>query len=250
MPENKRQWMPVLIAAVAVVVFVAVFLVTRSRPEEGGPDVPGDSGASSVSPALAVQEPPVSEDKPSPAAGAVTTPAAEQAKPDDAVRSQPAGEGEEVDFEPSFEFFPEDRKFCGKGVSLDLGDYHVGVGEEFGVEISLEAESMESFMLVLKYDPELLAIVPDSAQAVGRVFRRGIEFNYKQDRGLAAIIHRGIPGQRNLLKANGETVVSFRMTALAEGETKLRVPPKGAGFGNAIGAEEKHVIVGGTVLIQ
>ena len=227
MAGERREWMPLVAAAIAVLILAVIYVMTRSI----SPEDPANS-PEALAPGTAVPEaPPDTTPKDASRLGegrAATPKAGRGGTSDVGATAQPTDVVEIPGTEPSLEFFPEDRELCGKGVSLGLGDYHVSVGEEFTVEVSLEAEDMESFLLVLEYDPKLLAIVPDSAEAVGRVFRRGIEFNYKQDRGLVAIIHRGTPGQRNLLKANGETAVSFKMTALTEGETKLTVPPKGA----------------------
>ena len=137
-----------------------------------------------------------------------------------------------------------------RDVEIDLGDYTVVPGEEFEVAVYLDAPPLQSFLLAMTYDMAMLRVVPESAKAVGGVFRAGIEFFEHPAGGRMAIMCATVPGQKNILAANDEQVAAFRMRALKAGETTIGIDTKGLNFDNGRGQREAHEIVGGKVVIE
>lgn len=137
-----------------------------------------------------------------------------------------------------------------KDVKVDLGDYTVVPGEEFEVAVFLDAPSLQSFLLAMTYDLEMLQVVPESAKAAGGVFRAGIEFFQHPEGGRMAIMCATVPGQKNILAAKDEKVATFRMRALKAGVTAIGIDKKGLNFDNGRGEAELCEIVGGKVVIE
>jgi len=149
----------------------------------------------------------------------------------------------------SDEFQPEDVEFAEQSVILDLGEYEVRTGEEFDLYVSLSAPALASLFLVLEFDAELLEYVPDSAKAVGDVFRNDIEFHEDPKGGRIALINGGLPGNKNTNEAHHDRVASFRMRALKPGEVTLTPAGNGINFANAQGGLLEYEVHGGLVSI-
>ena len=149
----------------------------------------------------------------------------------------------------SDEFQPENVEFAAQSVILDLGEYEVRTGEEFDLYLSLSAPALASLLLVLEFDAELLEYVPDSAEAVGDVFRNDIEFHEDPKGGRVALINGGLPGNKNTNAAHHDRAASFRMRALKPGEVTLTPASNGISFGNALGGTLEYEVHGGLVSI-
>ena len=152
--------------------------------------------------------------------------------------------------EEGWEFTADDIKASSRKVFLGLGQYRPHSGQEFEVELLLDAPPLESVTLVLAYDPEYLEFVNGSAKSVGRAFRKGIEANADASNGRLAFVQVGTPGQKNVLACSNEKVAVFRMRAKKPGNTTLAPADKGVSFTNGQGHDEEYQVSGGSVQID
>lgn len=152
--------------------------------------------------------------------------------------------------EEPVEFAAEDVKPAGEGVTVDLGDHTIRAGEEFSVEVRLNAPPLESFTLVLKFDPLIVEPVAKSGKPVGKTFRKGLEYYVDAASGSVGVIHSGLPGMKNLNAATGEPACVFRLKGKASGETRLVTDAAACSFVNGRGEEERVTLHGGQVKVQ
>ncbi len=152
--------------------------------------------------------------------------------------------------EEPVEFAAEDVKAAGEGVTVDLGDHTIRAGEEFSVEVRLNAPPLESFTLVLKFDPLIVEPVAKSGKPVGKTFRKGLEYYVDAATGSVGVIHSGLPGMKNLNGATGEPACVFRLKGKASGETRLVGDAAACSFVNGRGEEERVTLHGGQVKVQ
>ena len=153
--------------------------------------------------------------------------------------------------EESWDFTPEDLRAAeGRSVLVDLGEYTVQAGEEFDVSVFMDAPALQCALLAMKYDRELLEAVPDSGKAVGRVFRRGVEFFGDPATGRMALLCATLPGRKNILAAKDEKVAVFRMRAKKAGTATIEVDTKGVSFEAGNGKKLTLNCPPGKVLIE
>ncbi len=149
------------------------------------------------------------------------------------------------------EFTAEDARYAEKPIAVNLGNYRVRKGDEFEVAVQVQAPALESFTLLMNYDPELLECLPDTAHPVGKSFHMGIEFYADQQKGKMVLINAGLPGAKNINPTDNQTVAVFRMVAKGEGQTQIICPETGVNFTNAIGREVvNYKINGGAISIR
>jgi hypothetical protein len=144
---------------------------------------------------------------------------------------------------------PEDLAQCGRGARVDLGTCEAAAGSEFAVVLRLTAPALESCSLVVQYDPEALAVVPESARPEGPAFRGGIEAYAAPGGGKLVILHTGMPGKKNVEAAVAGPVVVWRMRALRAGVTHLVVLPESS-FTSGRGLDEAYEVAGGEVNVR
>lgn len=221
------------------------------RGPSAGPERPGATPVPPPEPGVAVPAAAAAgaESVPAvtPAAREPTAPAATEITPVPKPEARATAEADANGV--PWEFTQEDLKTVGRGVRLDMGDYRVAVGTEVEIALVLEAPPLESVTLVMLYDKDVLQFVDGSAKPVGPVFRRGLEFYCDPATSRLALIHSGVPGQKNLLAAANEKVVTFRFKALKAGSTALRTADKGVSFTNAAGTAEVVNLSGGRVVV-
>ena len=153
--------------------------------------------------------------------------------------------------EKSWDFTPEDLRAAeGRSVLVDLGEYTVQAGEEFDVSVFMDAPALQCALLAMKYDRELLEAVPDSGKAVGRVFRRGVEFFGDPATGRMALLCATLPGRKNILAAQDEKVAVFRMRAKKAGTATIEIDTKGVSFEAGNGKKLTLDCPPGKVLIE
>ncbi len=148
-------------------------------------------------------------------------------------------------------FSAEDINKKDMNVEINLGDYRAVAGEEFEVNVRMHAPALESMTLLMEYDPEVIEYVANSAKAVGKAFRRGIEFYADNQKGRMVLLNSGIPGAKNMNVCDGGSIASFRVLAKAPGETQLQFPEMGMTFINGRGEEiDQYDIRGGSVVVD
>lgn len=151
--------------------------------------------------------------------------------------------------QPEVEFGPADFAEAGRGVVLDLGQSRTRVGQEFKVIIYFDGPPLMLMVIGLGFDPAVVQVVHGSARPVGNVFRTGIEFYADNAKGQLVLLQSGSPGMKNVNRAKGEPVATFRMRGKAEGSTSLTLMEKGSTFVNGKGEDERASLVGGTIAV-
>ena len=189
--------------------------------------------------------PPIKKNVEKPAAPAVKPAAVETSTAIVAV-SDP----EPWEEQPEAEFGSEDALMSAGQVKVYLGDYTVKKGDVFDVAVSLTAPPLESFILVLCYDPARLEIVPEGGRPVNQAFRQRPVFTFSQEKGIVVVTNGGAPGSKNLNATDGtKSIVKLKMRAKLSGETTLR-PGTGNCFTNGTGKDERYSITGGRVMVR
>ncbi|OGV61815.1 MAG: hypothetical protein A3K18_00520 [Lentisphaerae bacterium RIFOXYA12_64_32] len=236
--------MVVVAGAAAVVLLFGLLFWWRAqmpRPAPAPPTPPAPVANRAPVPAPPAQPAVVTKAAPVPAAvpapAAAKTEAPQAAAPDDPR-------------DPAWEFTEADIATAGRGAKVDLGDYQVAVGQEFSFEVGLTAPPLANLMLIMTYDPELLEVLPDSAKAQGNAFRRGIEFYADPKTGRMALISAGLPGQKNMLAAEGAVVASVRLRARKAGETRIGFIDRGISLTNARLEDEPCEVTGGRIVVK
>lgn len=249
---DDRTPIYVVLAAAAVVVMLVLLYWLRSAAPEPGPEP-----ANRREPTATRARPPrqsVTDDRPS-GVGAPGPGAPGSTEPVEPTRDTPAPTADEdlvAGKEDGWEFTAADLADSDRPVYLDLGNYQAGIGDEFDVQLFLEAPALTAMTLVLRYDTELLDVVPDSAEAVGRVFRGlPLEFYVNAAEGAVGLFLARGTGLKNMLASRNEQVAVFRMRAKKEGTAVLRAHEDGGiEFTNARGALASCEVSGGMVVIR
>lgn len=139
---------------------------------------------------------------------------------------------------PVVAFTEADLEAAGTGVTVLLENCMARVGEEFPVRVWLRAPALESMTLVMTYDPEMLEVIPGSAEPLERAICHGVEIYADQAKGKAIMIHSGTPGQRNFTASDGlAPLCGFRMRGKSAGTCALQVAAESS-FTNGRGEEE------------
>ncbi|NLF15814.1 MAG: hypothetical protein GX595_00955 [Lentisphaerae bacterium] len=240
------------IVAVLLLVLWAVLAVQRAREPRSPaatPEPPGATtaeGGAGASPAAVAAGPPGAPLAPGGAAAPPARAVAETASTasDDTMPAEGAWSAR-----PPADFRPEDLAACGQGVAVSLGDYEAAVGSEFEVTVRLTAPALESCTLVLGYDRQALAVVPESVRPVGSAFRSGIEAYGAPGSGKMVIIHAGTPGKKNVDAAVSGPALTWRLRALRPGTTRLTLLAESS-FTSGRGLDEAVEVSGGTVAIH
>ncbi|OPZ23236.1 MAG: hypothetical protein BWZ02_03286 [Lentisphaerae bacterium ADurb.BinA184] len=179
-------------------------------------------------------------------------PPTDAAAPDEArpsEREAAADDGPEP--KDTDEFTAEEAEHAAAPVILDAGRYAVRAGEEFDVTLTLTAPALSNVMLLMEFDPALLACLPASGKRVGWTFRQDIEFYANNDKGQLILISQGQPGAKHTRAVVDRPVASFRLKAKAAGQTALKFPAKGVEFTTAKGvAAEAPQLRGGAIEIR
>lgn len=134
--------------------------------------------------------------------------------------------------EPSWEFTTAELDAeQSELVTVSFGGESVcSAGEELIVEVAMDAPPLQAVVLGLVFDRSLLEPIPGSAEAVGSVFREGVEFFIHPEDGKAALFCATRPGKKNVLSADNAVVARFRMLAKAPGTAVMAVDTKGTKF--------------------
>jgi hypothetical protein len=135
-------------------------------------------------------------------------------------------------------------------VYMDIGRYDIDSGDEFEVNITVAAPELANFSLMMEFDPKYLDYVADSAIAVGKTFRYGIDFYAQNDKGSMILISKGDPGAKHTEKVIDKTVAKFRMKARKPGITMLVSASRGMILWDTFGNEMEYDIQGGEIEIR
>ena len=164
---------------------------------------------------------------------------------------------EYIEEEPSLEeikafaaFLPEDLEDKQKMVYMDIGNYDVDTGEEFEISIRVDAPALVNFSLMMEFNQEFIEYVSDSAKAVGKMFRYGIEFYAQNDKGRMILISKGHPGAKQTEKVEDRPVAVFRMKAKQSGITKINFSGKGIILLDPFGGKLEYDVKGGVIEIR
>ena len=236
-----------IVAVLLLVLWVFLTVHRARRPEP--PAVPAEPSVTTLAPsadATAAVASVASPSGPADAGGAAVASSGSLAAPAVAVDGSPEGTWSA---RPPADFSPEDLAECGAGVQVSLGDYESTVGGEFEVTLRLTAPALESCTVVLGYDRQALAVVPESVRPVGSAFRSGIEAYGAPGSGKLVVIHAGTPGRKNVDAAVSGPALAWRLRALCPGSTRLTLLAESS-FTSGRGLDEAVEVSGGMVTIH
>jgi hypothetical protein len=100
----------------------------------------------------------------------------------------------------------------------------------------------------MRYEPGVLALVPQSVRPDGLAFRGGVEAYEVLSDGKLVVIHVGTPGKKNV-DAAAAPVLAWRMKACRQGSTHLELLPE-TSFTNGRGEDERYEVTGGDVSVR
>lgn len=147
-------------------------------------------------------------------------------------------------------FNRDDVEGANRSVTVDLGRYVAGVGQEFSVEFRISGPALTRFKLPVTFDPELLAVVAGSVEAGPEVLPAGLESHVQATAGLMLLASRGVPGAKSANSSSGQLLARFSMRALARGQAQLEVVEDLAGFVNARGDAVDIAVHDGAITIE
>jgi len=241
-----------LMAVAVLVVILAVWVATRHRPTPSPMDLPSAGIDTPSAPTPSEME-----------AGSPSTPPAAIGEPAELPPETPEETGDsqtglsttkveppKVE-EPSWEFTPEELAAEPTAtVTIGLGKYQVRPEDEFDVKVTLKGPPLQAVVLALVFDRSVVEPIPDSGEAVGNVFRKGVEFFIHPTEGRAALFCATQPGKKNVLGARDEVVATFRMRAKAAGKTSIGADDKGLKLVGGSGMEIRSEFLAGEVTVS